>query len=471
MVEHEIDGACGAQGLAASDLDPRVLAEDGKQPIAQELVDPAAVLGYRRADDGEELVQHVDDIVGQPLLRKPREIAQVDEHDNERLLDAGRIRFLQLGRFRSRRSRLQKPRDDEVGGGTDLTGEPHVWRRIDRAERHALGERRGRQRAAALVDAHPASRAARAAAAHGGVRHPRHAAHLEQRRPRRDLNRRTAGVSDRHLRPELARQIAEQQIEGDDGKDAAELDARQRPEPRERVGCGGPRPLRDVLQAFVDARHLDRRGDAAARHDKARERGDGDQDGERNEDRQRAPVGGIEAQPEVDAEAAVHPHEDEQHALHDGAHRPQLGELVDVDVVDAEEHVRDARVDNVRKEPERDQKTERDLHELPQWQPQRDAAGELVERQRDVDDERTQEHDGAGCRAGDGPAPLLHRLHPVEAHEAQRVVEEVGRRERKQDEAGDQPQSLEHVSAPEDVHSCRTRSMLRDAEYTFTANA
>ena len=51
------------------------------------------------------------------------------------------------------------------------------------------------------------------------------------------------------------------------------------------------------------------------------------------------------------------------------------------------------------------------------------------------------------------------------------MVEEVRRREREQDEAGDQPQPLEHVSAPEDVHSCRTRSMLRDAEYTLTAKA
>ena len=103
VVEHEIDRACRAQGLAATDLDPRMLPEYGEQPVAEELVDPAAVLGDRSADDGEELVQHVHDVVGQPFLRQAREIAQVDEHHDERFLDAGRIGFLQLRRFRPRR--------------------------------------------------------------------------------------------------------------------------------------------------------------------------------------------------------------------------------------------------------------------------------------------------------------------------------------------------------------------------------
>ena len=71
-----------------ADLDTDVLPEHGEQPVAQELVDPAAMLGDGGADDGEELVQHEDDVERQPLLREAREVAQVDEHDGERLLHA-----------------------------------------------------------------------------------------------------------------------------------------------------------------------------------------------------------------------------------------------------------------------------------------------------------------------------------------------------------------------------------------------
>jgi hypothetical protein len=71
----------------------------------------------------------------------------------------------------------------------------------------------------------------------------------------------------------------------------------------------------------------------------------------------------------MDAHAAVHPDDDEQQALDDGARRPQLGELVDVDVVHIEEHVRDARVDDVRQQEERDRDTEQDLDKLPARQP------------------------------------------------------------------------------------------------------
>ncbi len=78
-------------------FDAVALTEHREQPVAEELVDPAAVRGDRGADDAEELVEHVDDVERQPLLREAREIAQVDEHHDQRLLDAGRIRLLDLG--------------------------------------------------------------------------------------------------------------------------------------------------------------------------------------------------------------------------------------------------------------------------------------------------------------------------------------------------------------------------------------
>ena len=102
VVEREIDGARGPQRLPAADLDAVVLAEDGQQAVAQELVDPAAVRVDGGAGRGEELVEDEDDVVGQAALRELREVAQVEEHDGQRLLDAGRIELLHVGGLRAR---------------------------------------------------------------------------------------------------------------------------------------------------------------------------------------------------------------------------------------------------------------------------------------------------------------------------------------------------------------------------------
>ena len=48
VVEREIDGAGGTQGLAAAGLDAVVLSERREQAVAHELVDPAAGIGPRR---------------------------------------------------------------------------------------------------------------------------------------------------------------------------------------------------------------------------------------------------------------------------------------------------------------------------------------------------------------------------------------------------------------------------------------
>ncbi len=142
------------------------------------------------------------------------------------------------------------------------------------------------------------------------------------------------------------------------------------------------------------------------------------------------------------------------------ARRPQARELVDVKIVHAEEHMRDARVDDVRKQQERYGEAECHLQRLPARQPQGGAAGELVERQPDVSDERAEQNDRAGPRPRHRPAPLLHVLHPVHAEEAERVIEEVRQDEREQDEPGGEPQPLEDVAAPKDVHTDRARSLL-----------
>jgi len=117
---------------------------------------------------------------------------------------------------------------------------------------------------------------------------------------------------------------------------------------------GHARPMRELLQIVEHARHLDCRGDAGARHDETAECRQRHHDGHRQQQRNGAPVGRVEPQPEMDADAGVHPHDDEQQALRQRARRPQPRELVHVEVVHAEEHVRDARVDDVGEQKKRD---------------------------------------------------------------------------------------------------------------------
>ena len=90
-----------------------------------------------RAGRREELVQDEDHVVGQPALRQLGEVAQVEEHHGQRLLDAGRVELLQVGRLRPGAGRPQQARDASARRRPDLAGEAHVRRRGDAGERDA----------------------------------------------------------------------------------------------------------------------------------------------------------------------------------------------------------------------------------------------------------------------------------------------------------------------------------------------
>ena len=97
-------------------------------------------------------------------------------------------------------------------------------------------------------------------------------------------------------------------------------------------------------------------------------------DGDEQQHRLGGTVGRIQAQPVVQADAAVQPHEQQQRALQDGARRPQAGQLVQVVVLHAEEDMRDPRIDDMRQQQEGNSQPERDLDQLPRRQAQRRSA-------------------------------------------------------------------------------------------------
>ena len=72
--------------------------------------------------------------------------------------------------------------------------------------------------------------------------------------------------------------------------------------------------------------------------------------------------------------------------------------------------------------------------------PQASASDEYGNAERKMRNERGSEDDCAGQAAGDGDAHIAHRLHGIDRHQADRVVEEVRHHEGKKDEACDKPQ-------------------------------
>ena len=78
---------------------------------------------------------------------------------------------------------------------------------------------------------------------------------------------------------------------------------------------------------------------------------------------------------------------------------------------------------------------EDDLHQLPRRQTQSAATRGLEQPEQDVDQQRHAKHDRSGPRSRHREAPLLHLVHEVEMKQADRVIEEMRRRECKQDQS------------------------------------
>ena len=154
----------------------------------------------------------------------------------------------------------------------------------------------------------------------------------------------------------------------------------------------------------------------------------------------------------MNADAAVHPHHDQQRALDDGTGRPQPHEFIEIIVFDAEVSMRNARIDDVREQQERDQQTKRDLNHLPWLQAQRRARGEFVERKHDMGHQSGQQDNGARSRPRHHPLIALHLVHHLDVDEADGVIEKMRKRESKQHQAGNQPRLLQGISARQNLH-------------------
>ena len=183
--------------------------------------------------------------------------------------------------------------------------------------------------------------------------------------------------------------------------------------------------------------------------------------GQGNEEREDATVRLVETQPEMDAHAAVHPDDDEQQALDDGARRPQAGQLIDIDVVHMEVDVGDARVDDVRPGSAAEgmdvpsgicARSQRGRRRVTQ-------RGQLVKPRRSVGQGRSQQHSRSRPGSRNGQRRLCCTTCVVtmlKRPSASFVVEWVTAKVVNADEPEEtSPQSLRSHAAQKDVHGGR----------------
>ena len=136
--------------------------------------------------------------------------------------------------------------------------------------------------------------------------------------------------------------------------------------------------------------------------------------------------GRLEGQPFVEAKAAMSPNHNEKQALQSRARRPKPGEFVEVGVLDTEKDARDARVNDVREQKERDCDAQAKLRKLPGGKTQCGAHCEFVEAERDMGEKRQRQDRRARPGARDRPAPMLHIVHQFKTDETGGVIQKMG---------------------------------------------
>ena len=326
---------------------------------------PAGVLD-RLAHGGEIAVEHEHHVVRQLLLGELRERAEIGEQDRDLALLALQMRGPRVGIARRRRRRQQR-NDRDVGGRARLAGEADVDRASDALEHAGLGRARRRQVVDALADAHPAGRAPPAPAAHRGVRDAARPADLEDG----SAGQRRDGASARvgHANgaaPSLddGTRDTRTQRQYDHGTDRdLRLD-----DQGQQLGHLGPiGPLDDGVGGAAPFRILGQLDHVAPGLGVAQKREHRDQKRGAIEHGRGFRIERFEPEPEMDADTAVDPGDDQpRHLLPDIAvvEDPVDQQHIGVGVVDAGDRVRGLGADDVADQQERDGESHDQLRRL-----------------------------------------------------------------------------------------------------------
>ena len=165
---------------------------------------------------------------------------------------------------------------------------------------------------------------------------------------------------------------------------------------------------------------------------------------------QGARVPRLQAQPEVQAHAAVQPGDDQQNRLKRallGDEFPQDQHDVDVAVFDAVEFVEQPRADDMLDQQDRDDQAEHDLAGLPARHAQRAPLVEPPQHQRQMGRHGAVQRHGADRIAPQREEPRAAALELLERDQAERMVGQMRRDISEQHQARPQPQPSDHGPA------------------------
>jgi hypothetical protein len=295
-------------------------------------------------------------------------------------------------------------------------------------------------------DAHAAGRAPPAAAAHRGVRNAGRAAGVEDGRATLHRHLLPLGIADRHraVPAQPGAQLARRQGgQADGGETQQEVELKP-------IEAGDLRLVGKVDRrgrGIEPAGHGHQPVDLLPGPHEAEQRQHRDQQRGGEQVRRGGRIPRLQAQPEVQAEAAMHPGDDEADGLAQPDHRREHpGRQHDeaVGVVGVEQLVGHARAQHVQHHERRHQQPEHELRRLPGMHAHGAPPVERPEGEREMRRQRAVEDRRAGRVAPQRQEPQARRLLRLERDEARGMVEEVRREIGEQDHARDQthgPQS------------------------------
>ena len=416
------DGARRSQRLTARLARGGLEAEQRHRAVADELVEPAAGLLDRLADDREIAVEQEDDVERQPLIGDRGEIAHVAEQHRDDVFVAGRCRR-RGHRLILLVTRHQQRHHTDVVDRLELAGEPNVVFGGDAGKRRPFDLARFGLSFETPDHFHATCRAAATPAADGVVRNTAQAAGVEH------------AVAFRYAHSLAARIVHFDQVQPFDPV-ACEAAYQHRRNDRNEAEIhslidpvlGGDGVIEHGRVDGVSDRRSHRR-DRLAGMRKAEQCQDREQDGDDQKPRRGARIPAAIAQPEIEAEAAMCPDDDQSDGLPNAHCRcvdPQRPHHIFVIVPDVVQFVEQACSDDVLRDEQRDQQPEQDLRGLARRHDQRAPAVERHQHQHEMHEQRPVEQNRRRRIAPRGDKDLPPRLRSFERDQVEGVIGEMG---------------------------------------------
>ncbi len=396
---------------------------------AEQRADPIGPNGDERSAGGADRLakrlgiqrQQVEHVLGQPTACKLVAVDEVAKHHDDLAIGAGRPPSPAVDRLR----RTDKRNHRDVHHRAQLTCEARVGRCADTAQRRLLILSWRRTEIVARRHAYSAGRAARSAAAHGGMRQMKGAARLKDRPPARHPHG-LPRIGDRDQAREAAFQHIADATRAEGCADEAEIADQKSVVPASDPGTLDGMGQRQIVLRARGSRRIG--GNLAAHGDEAERGQHRQQDRDGEQDNPQLPVQPPAIERKMQTETAVYPSGRQQAELHAlGIRCPEIGDDAGVVRRQSEHVVSEPRVGEVVDEDERQREAQHDAHQLCRRQPKCPSLVHRPQREEKMGRCDAIEQDGARRASPDRHRKRKAPLGGAERNEAERMVDEMPR--------------------------------------------